>query len=272
MLIEFNISDNRYSVDTSKPVDISIPVIFNGPQPNTYNVPKAEASAFEQDGFIGDVRRGGGCNFESHTIIPHCNGTHTEGIGHISYDRININNILKDSFIPASLVSVEVVKGEETDEYYIPDKEDGNYLITRAWLESKLSNADAGFLKALIIRTLPNDDSKKSRRYMDDLPPFFSVDAMEFIRQLGVEHLLIDIPSVDRTFDEGKLTAHHIFWEVPQGSHHVDKDNHSIKTITEMIYAPDEIPDGQYMINIQIPNFTSDAAPSRVLIYNIEKL
>jgi arylformamidase len=271
MIIEFNISGDQYSSDTSAPMDISIPMLFNGPQPNIYDVPQAESHAFEQGDFVGAVRRGGGCNFEQYTLIPHCNGTHTEGVGHISYDRININDILKDSFIPATLISIETIKGEETDEYYIPDKEDGNYLITRQWIESQLANANAGFLKVLIIRTLPNDDSKKSRRYMNDLPPFFSVDAMEFIDQLGVEHLILDIPSVDRTFDEGKLTTHHIFWKVEQGSHDVKKDGHSMKTITEMAYIPDDIPDGRYLVNIQIPNFTADAAPSRVLIYNVEK-
>jgi len=151
MQIEFNISGVRYSADTSNPVDISIPMIFNGDQPNTYDVPKAEAQAYEQGDFIGDVRRGGGCNFERCTLIPHCNGTHTEGVGHISYDRIYINNILKDSFIPATLISIETIRGEETDEYYIPYKEDGNYLIKRQWIESRLANAYAGFLKAIVL-------------------------------------------------------------------------------------------------------------------------
>lgn len=272
MKIEFSVSGEKYSSDTSNGLDISIPLLFNGLQPNTYDVPEAEGHAFEQGDFIGDVRKGGGCNFEQYTLIPHCNGTHTEGVGHISYERISINDILKDTFIPATLISVETIKGEETDEYYIPDKEDGNYLITRQWIESRLANNDAGFLKALIIRTLPNDDSKKSRRYMENLPPFFSVDAMEFIDQLGVEHLLIDVPSVDRTFDEGKLTTHHIFWNVEQGSHNVRKDDHSMKTITEMIYVPNDVEDGNYMVSIQIPNFTSDAAPSRIFIYKAEKI
>ena len=95
---------------------------------------------------------------------------------------------------------------------------------------------------------------------------------MEFIAELGVEHLLIDLPSVDRTFDEGKLTTHHIFWGVQKESHDIDPTDHSMKTITEMIYAPEEIEDGEYVVSIQIPNFTADAAPSRVLVYQVTSL
>ncbi len=142
-------------------------------------------------------------------------------------------------------------------------------MITKKVLEEKLKDADCNFLEGLIVRTLPNDDSKKSRRYMENLPSFFSIEAIEYIVNLNVKHLLMDIPSVDRTFDEGKLTAHHIFWNVPFGSHEVDSDKHSVKTITEMIYASNEVKDGLYLMNVQIPNFVADAAPSRVLLSEV---
>ncbi len=270
MEINFTLNDKIYSIETSEPMDISIPMIFNGDQPNTYDVDKATAKAYEAGEFIGDTRRGGGCNFEEYRLIPHCNGTHTECVGHISLERISIHNILKDSFIPTTLISVAPEKANETKDRYIPDKGEGDFMITKKVLEEKLKDADKNFPEGLIIRTLPNDDTKKSRQYMKKQPPFFSIDAMEYIVSLNVKHLLMDIPSVDRTFDEGKLTAHHIFWNVPFESHDIDKDKHSIKTITEMIYAENDIEDGRYLMNIQIPNFVADAAPSRVLIYKIE--
>ncbi len=271
MQIKFDIDGEGFTADMSKLLEISIPIIFNVPQPNTYGVQDAVGMPYEHEGFIGDVRQGGGCNFEKYSIIPHCNGTHTECIGHISYERIPVNETLKDLLIPAMVITVEVVKGEETDDNYIPDKEDGDYLITRKWVEFFLKEDNRKFAKALVIRTIPNDDSKKSRRYMEDQPPFFSLDAMEYIRDMGVEHLLVDMPSVDRTFDEGKLSVHHIFWGVELGSNDIDPENHSMKTITEMIYVPDEITDGNYLVSIQIPDFKTDAAPSRVFLYNIEK-
>jgi arylformamidase len=101
-------------------------------------------------------------------------------------------------------------------------------------------------------------------------PPFFSIEAMEYISELNVNHLLVDIPSVDRAFDEGKLTAHHIFWNVPQGSHDVDREKHSVKTITEMIYVLDVVRDGLYLLNLQVAPFAAYASPSRPIIFKVK--
>ncbi|HMS32880.1 MAG TPA: cyclase family protein [Ignavibacteria bacterium] len=271
MIITFEINSISYTADTSFPFIISIPLNFNSEQPNSYNVPKATSSAYEADGFVGDTRRGGGCNFEVYTLITHCNGTHTECIGHIAEERISVSKVLKDSFFPATLITLEPEKASAATDSYDPPMNGSDHIITKKILEEKLRNADKNFLKAVIIRTLPNDSSKMTKNYMTDLPPYFTIEAMEYISNLKVHHLLMDIPSVDRTFDKGKLTAHHIFWNVPFGSHDVDKIDHSLKTITEMIYAADDISDGVYLLNIQIPDFTADAAPSRIMLYNILK-
>jgi len=270
MEIKFKINNKEYRCDTSNPIDISIPLIFNGGQPNTYDVNKAAAKAYESGDFIGDTKRGGGCNFEEYKLIPHCIGTHTECVGHISFERISIHNTLKDSLIPSTLITVNPEKAFDTEDTYIPKKNADDFLITKSMIEKHIKNSNNHFLEGLIIRTLPNDDSKKSRRYMENQPPFFSIDAMQYITSLNVKHLLIDMPSVDRTFDEGKLTAHHIFWNVPYESHEIGKENHSMKTITEMIYAANEVEDGKYLINIQIPDFVADAAPSRIFLYKLK--
>jgi kynurenine formamidase len=104
---------------------------------------------------------------------------------------------------------------------------------------------------------------------MQHKPPFFSIEAMEYIVSLGVTHLLVDIPSVDRLFDDGNLTAHNIFWDTK-----LKKYNQSTKskTITEMIYVPDSISDGSYLLNLQIPAFLSDAAPSRPILYALNEI
>jgi len=271
MLIEFKTDNKVYSIDSNSPLDISIPLDFYGEQPNTYNVNNAAAKACEVGDFIGDTRRGGSCNFEEYKLIAHCNGTHTECVGHISDGRIAINETLTDVFIPAVLISLQPEEADNTKDIYLPSKNSNDLLITKKLLEEKLSNGNKNFFEGLIIRTLPNDVSKKSRRYMDNPPAFFSLNAMEYIKQLNVKHLLVDLPSVDRTFDDGKLSAHHIFWEVEQGSHDVDAENHSLNTITEMIYVPDNINDGEYILNLQIASFKSDASPSRPIIFKIKQ-
>lgn len=271
MKINFETGGYNYSCDTSQPIVISIPLIFNAEQPNTYDVNKATAKAVETAEFVGDTRRGGSCNFEEYKFISHCNGTHTECVGHISLERISIHDVLKDSFIPSTLITVTPEKALDTNDTYIPDKNENDFLITKKILEENLKDTDKNFLEGLVIRTLPNDDSKKSRQYMKNLPSYFSTEAMKYILSLDVKHLLMDIPSVDRTFDDGRLTAHHIFWNVEPGSNEVDNKKHSMRTITEMIYVSNEVEDGKYIMNIQIPDFVADAAPSRIFLYKPDR-
>jgi kynurenine formamidase len=267
MKLKIELSEVEYSVNTDSGKLISIPVIFNGEQPNTYDVDKASAKAYEAGSFIGDTRRGGGCNFEEYRIIPHCNGTHTECVGHISFERISINKIFHELLFPATLITITPEKAFDTNDTYDPKKNEEDRMITLDSLADKLKNSNKDFLKGLIIRTLPNEDNKLSLRYSQNHPPFFSTEAMKYLRSFNVEHLLLDIPSVDRTFDEGKLTAHHIYWDVERMSHEVDPEKCSMRTITEMVYVPNQITDGNYFTSIQIPDFRSDAAPSRIMIY-----
>ena len=259
----FDKAGKSLEVDFSKGIDISIPLDFNGDQPNTYGVKKATSAPFKDDQFIGDTREGGPCNFETYSITTHCNGTHTECIGHITNERISILNSLNEELIPATLISITPKNIQES---YIPKLCADDLLISKEDLESHLSNVNPSFLQAVIIRTLPNSISKIKRNYMKEEPSFFSIDAMKYIVDLGVNHLLVDIPSVDRLLDDGYLSAHNIFWET-KGK----KFNQyaKYKTITEMIFVDDDIKDGSYLLNLQIPPFVSGASPSSPIIYNI---
>ncbi len=267
MKLAIQISNQLYQVDTEQPIDLSIPLYFNGEQPNAYSAPPAAAKTFETGSFIADTRRGGSCNVEEYRLIPHCNGTHTECVGHIALERISIHSVLKNTFIPSTLITVSPIDATDTNEACRPNAKAGDLLLTKAALERILRNANSGFLEGLIIRTLPNESSKKHRKYGEPPPPYFTIAAMQFINGLDVQHLLVDVPSVDRTADEGRMTGHHVFWNVPVGSHRVAPDNHSLKTITEMIFVPNEVEDGSYLLNLQIPGFVADAAPSRPLIF-----
>ena len=102
--------------------------------------------------------------------------------------------------------------------------------------------------------------------YVEQPAPFFSMEAMQFITNLPIKHLLVDMPSLDKLYDEGLLSTHHIWWNVPLGTHKLTEKSRRERTVTEMIFVPDEIPDGSYSVAIQIPNWCSDAAPSRVFL------
>ena len=236
-------------------IDISIPIRFNGPQPNAFGVDAATLKA------IGDTREGSSVNFEQYTFIPHCSGTHTECVGHITDERISIRDCLQDVMMSAVLVSVE------------PESVGGDLVMSLNSLRNagvqphaNASGSDAE-ATALIVRTLPNDDSKLSRRYGEDyIPPYFTADAMELIVACGFKHLLVDTPSIDRMFDEGKLVNHRIFWNVEPGSREINPSTRMESTVTELIYVPDEVADGYYLLNLQIAPFVSDCSPSRPIL------
>jgi arylformamidase len=67
--------------------------------------------------------------------------------------------------------------------------------------------------------------------------------------------------------DDGKLLNHRVFWNVNPGSFEVNKNSRINSTITELIYVPNEVPDGEYLLNLQIAPFNSDAAPSRPVLF-----
>lgn len=272
MILSVQIDDKIFNVKSANPLDISIPLLFNGEQPNAYGVEKATAKPCEAGELVGDTRRGGSCNFEQVKLIPHCNGTHTECVGHITDERIAVRDCLKDVFIPAALISVKPEKALETSETYAVQMNDDDRLITRKAIEQALRN-DSKFqlsnLKSLIVRTLPNNESKLSKIYLEEIPPFFSTEAIRYIGEIGINHLLVDLPSIDRIFDEGKLSNHRMFWAIEQGAFETNEKSLIYNTITELIYVPNEIEDGTYLLNLQIAPFVSDASPSRPVLFEI---
>lgn len=271
MNVVVNIGGKSYEVDLEHAIDLSIPLRFNGPQPNAYGADRAVSQAVEAGSLVGDTRRGGSCNFEQYTFIPHCNGTHTESIGHITNERISVRNSLRDVFIPAMLISVEPELASTTSESYGSSKDENDRLITSAVLKQAIDwqPANAGSSDSLIVRTLRNDDSKLTREYLNEMPPYFSHEAMQFIVEMGVKHLLVDLPSIDRMFDEGKLSNHRIFWNVEEGSFDTKPDSRINNTVTEFIYVPNTVEDGRYLLNLQIAPFVSDAAPCRPVIFKL---
>ena len=238
-------------------IDISIPLKFDGLQPNAYGVEPATSVACEYGELVGDTRRGGSCNFERISLIPHCNGTHTECVGHITNQRISVRNCLNDVLIDALLVTVE------------PTLAGSDLVITResfaAIFEGQKGLGQSK--KALIVRTLPNDDSKLSWAYdANNIPPYFTADAMRYVAESEFKHLLVDLPSIDRLFDDGRLENHRIFWNIDPGSFEISAETRRENTITELIYVPNEVRDGEYLLNLQIAPFEADAAPSRPLL------
>ena len=260
MNYSISIYDQTFDFGVENFFDISITLRFNGPQPNAYGVEPASSKTCEAGDIVGDTRRGGSVNFERVSLIPHCNGTHTECVGHITHERISVRDCLRDVFMRAVLVSVEPAMTG-----------DGDLVITRPTLQAAFASGTLAVQSgdvAVIVRTLPNDDGKLTRLYDEsNVPPYFSAEAMEFIVSAGFKHLLVDLPSIDRIYDDGKLVNHRLFWNVEPGSFETNMASRIHSTITEMIYVPSSVEDGEYLLNLQIAPFEADAAPSRPVLF-----
>ena len=245
---------NNFEIDLSKPIDISIPITNSDKNPIAWYIEKPEIEPVRFGDWIGKVSEGSSTNFNNIFFNPHGHGTHTECLGHITREFYSINQCLKQFFFKAELISVE------------PENIDDDFVITKKQIEKSLNGK---FPSAIVIRTLPNLDEKKHRNYSKTNPPYLSEEAAIFIRESGIQHLLIDLPSVDREEDEGKLLAHKAFWNVKDIAN-LNDDSRLDSTITEMIFVPNEIFDGSYILNIQIASFENDASPSKPILYKID--
>lgn len=251
VMLDVNLSHNgkRWRADLSRAIDLAIPLDFADGQPSFFGAPPAERRDLGIEGFSGNVASGASCNVGRYSLTPHCNGTHTECLGHLAGNAAAVAATLVGGLLPARLISV---------------KPDGECITARqlaqAWPED-------GFpTRALIVRSLPNTPDKRQREYRFDAPPpYFTTEALEWVITQGIEHLLTDLPSLD-CMDDPHLSAHRVFWGLPEG-HDATTAARPGNTITEMIYVPDTVADGNYLLDLQLPAFLTDAAPSRPLIY-----
>lgn len=241
------IGDKTYKANLLEPIDISIPLRSGPNNIHAWYVGDAEFKAVENENWIGDVNRGGAVNFRDIYFNPHGHGTHTECVGHISKEDYTINQCLKQFFFPAQVVTIT------------PENREQDQVITA----KQISNIQwSDNVQALIIRTLPNHTSKLNRQYSSSNPPYIDAEAVKLIIQAGINHLLVDLPSIDKEHDEGKLAGHHVFWNYPESAA-------LNRTITEFVFVPNEVIDGLYLLNLQISPFENDAAPSKPVLFKL---
>ncbi|MEO0972140.1 MAG: cyclase family protein [Pseudomonadota bacterium] len=275
VICEISLEGTRYLARLDQPARLHIPLHFanssqapDDGQPNHFGAPRAQAHALRSGEFTGDTRLGGSCNAETLELTPHCNGTHTECIGHLTETRHSVDDLLEDALIPAAVVSITPCSPAETQEQAVHPLADEDRLITADALTVGLAGLPA--LPGLIVRTWPNDPDKRTRCYEGPSPaPFFTPAAAAYARQRGVRHLLVDSPSLDRAHDGGALGAHRAFWGMERDAATPATDREHC-TVTEMIYVDDSVADGLYLLNLQIAPFATDASPARVIIYPLE--
>ena len=244
--IQYN--SRKLQIDLKKPIDISIAIQASSNSVNAWYIdgPKIEPAV---DGeWVASVKEGAAVNFNNISFNPHAHGTHTECVGHITEKVHSINQNLKQFFFLAEVITVA------------PERLDDDFVISKKQLQYALGNKKRD---AVIIRTLPNTKGKLSRQYSNTNPTYILEEAAIYLREKGVKHLLVDLPSVDKEKDEGELLSHNAFWNT-NGKLRMDA------TITEFIFVDNSVEDGEYFLNLQIASFENDASPSKPILYKVE--
>jgi hypothetical protein len=266
--LEFSAQGRRWRVDLGQPIDLAVPLDFAGPQPRFFAGSGARAEPLRAGSFTGSVALGASCNCATYTLAPHCHGTHTECIGHVtSSPDVAVASLTPVPPALAVLVSVlpSPLGAAATGEHEAPD----DLVIARHALEHAASPWRDAPWTALVLRTLPNPASKRHRAYEGSASPapYFQSSAVAWLVERGVTSLVVDLPSLDRADDGGALAAHRVFWGLPAGSIDARVATRGHALVTELAYAPDAAPDGLYLLDLQVPAFVADAAPSRPVLY-----
>ncbi|WP_273565567.1 cyclase family protein [Maribacter halichondriae] len=247
MLAVITYKNKKFNIDLSKPLDISIPMRGDALNVNAWYLEHPKISPHTEVEFVGKVTQGASTNFNDIWFNPHAHGTHTECVGHITEAFQSVNRNLNRFFFLAELVTIA------------PEKYQDDFVISRKQLQYALGDRKR---EAVVIRTLPNLNDKLTKQYSNTNPPYLLKQTAELLVDKDVEHLLIDLPSVDKEKDGGALLAHRAFWNT-------EGEIRKKATITEFIYVPNSIKDGTYILNLQMAPFENDASPSRPVLYEI---
>ena len=247
MIAAIQYNSRKLQINLNKPIDISMPLRASKSNVNAWYVNEPKIEPAKDGEWIASVKNGACINFNNISFNPHAHGTHTECVGHITEKVHSINDNLKQFFFLAEVVTVA------------PERFKEDLVISKKQIQFALGNKKRD---AIVIRTIPNTRDKFSRQYSNTNPPYLLEDAAVYLREKGVKHLLIDLPSIDKEKDECELLAHNAFWNT-KGKLRMDA------TITEFIYVSNKVDDGEYFLNLQIAPFENDATPSKPILYKI---
>jgi kynurenine formamidase len=255
-------SDGRWLAHLTTGRSLARTLDFSAVHPHVFGAPLATSTPLQVGTFNGDVARGASCNCHSITLVPHCNGTHTESVAHLTRERLLLGEIVPLQPLPALLLSIAPVGAEDTAETADPPPQPGDRLLTArgiaaAWEPHRAQRPAA---RVLVLRTGDALDARGEA-------PYLSLEALQLVVARGIEHLVVELPSVDRGEDQGRLAGHRLFFGLPAGSTRLADAQRPHATITELACVPAECVDGPCAVQLQLAPWSGDAVPSRPVLF-----
>jgi kynurenine formamidase len=262
------IAGRQWHVDLARPYTLAIALRPDGAQPSWFSAPAARAMPLHIGAFTGSVLDGASCNCATLELTPHCNGTHTECVGHLTREAMDVSETVPRALQPAWLLSI-APEAPSAAEPCAPSARVSDRVITRAALLRAWPSQPSPAPRALVIRTLPNGTEKCRRDYQQQPAPYLTPAAAQLLVERDIEHLVLDTPSADRADDDGHMSAHRIFFGLPPRSQALAEARRAQCTITELAFVPDALADGRWLLSLQTPRIAGDALPSQPLLYAV---
>jgi len=241
-----------------EPFDLSLPIEEGFGR--AWYVPGMERHPVRIGSWVGSVEEGGAVNFYTLHLNPHAHGSHTETLGHICQGSFPVNQV----HIPwaQTALVISITPEDHGEEGQVINWAEIERAVGRlgGWQEAK----------ALVVRTLPNPEEKRSRNYDRADAPYFAPEVGKALADVGINHWLVDLPSVDREEDGGALACHRTFWRIDQGVSEAGPLARTHATISELIFVPPAVKDGVWRLHLSVAPIASDAAPCRPLVWPID--
>lgn len=227
--------------------DLSVPINPKSGLPRAWYKGPATAEPVRADGWVGSVAEGGSVNFRDLTFNPHAHGTHTETREHIRDEFKPIDALVRSQTLPFLLPAMLIDAA--------PESKGQDDVVPLSALDRVQAELQRLAPSAVVLRCTTGD---VQRDWSNTNPPYLGDGFAERLVQLDILHLLIDLPSVDRELDEGRLQAHNAFF----GPATAPREG---ATISELLCAPQSLSAGPGLLALQVSPFVNDAAPSRPL-------
>ena len=175
------------------------------------------------------IAKGDSVNATGIVMNIHDHGTHTENFAHIAPD-IEPIHLEKYHFF-AQVIQVNVLQK-------------GELFILEDTVLGEIQNG----VEALVFV------SESHQFHLEE-------ELASELEKRGICHILLSTTSIDPIADGGKLLAHKAFFSHKQGGYRKNA------TITELIRCQKEMPEGLYLLNLQVLLLQAEASPSNPVLY-----
>jgi hypothetical protein len=263
--LQFHVSLGSRHYALAPPRSLAPNLTFDGAAPRWFDAPAAHSWPHRVGEFSGTVLTGASCNCRNIQLLPHGNGTHSEGVGHLTYDEANVIDVLPKLPMPAVLLRLAALRAGDCHETadYAPEPND--WLVTQQICAAAWPQAPAPRPSVAVLALEPCETA---------VPPYLTRECTQWLVDRGIEHLIVELPSIDRLRDAGRLTAHRIFFGLPAYAATAPAPRHSDArrpqaTVTELAQIPRELTTRSGFVQWLAPAMLGDAVPTQPLWYDL---